>query len=103
MDYFITILVACSTFGIFTFIVGCFYSESNYNPDKCDCKDVNECEKWCIGKQNYTKFHSYSIKEECKHPNRAIRILESSTTCETTIEVCLDCYQELTEPKTDCR
>jgi hypothetical protein len=25
--------------------------------NKCNCKDVNECEKWCIAKQNFKKKH----------------------------------------------
>ena len=44
----------------------------------------------------------YKITEECKHPTRLTQVLESSATCETTIEVCADCNQQLTEPKTDC-
>ena len=41
--------------------------------------------------------------KDCKHKNRITKILESSATCETTIEVCSDCKKPLTEPKTECR
>ena len=74
------------------------------HPNRCDCKDVNQCEKWCIGKINYTKSqNNYSISEECKHPNLITEVLESSATCETTVEKCADCHQPLSNPKTDCR
>lgn len=46
---------------------------------------------------------NYSIKEVCKHPVTLTRVLSTTTTCETTIEVCADCDEPLTEPKTDCR
>ena len=46
---------------------------------------------------------NYSIKEECRHPNRITRVLEYCVNCETTVEVCADCDKFLTEPKTDCR
>jgi hypothetical protein len=46
---------------------------------------------------------NYSITEECKHPNVITEVLESSATCETTVEKCADCHQPLSNPKTDCR
>lgn len=39
----------------------------------------------------------------CPHLISKIKVLESSATCETTIEVCADCNQPLTESKTECR
>lgn len=69
---------------------------------KCDCADPNECEKWCNAKELFTRATSYKITEVCKHPSRLTQVLESSVTCEITIEVCADCNQPLTEPKTDC-
>jgi len=70
----------------------------------CDCKDVNQCEKWCNAKINYTKAQNkHSITEECKHPNVLTAVLASSVNCETTIEQCADCHEPLSEPKTECR
>jgi hypothetical protein len=72
----------------------------------CDCSNPQWCDKWCCAKENFTKAHptipeqNYSIKEECKHPHQLTRVLESSGTCETTIEVC---EEPLTAPITDCR
>jgi hypothetical protein len=72
--------------------------------NRCDCKDVNQCEKWCIGKINYTKSqNNYSITEECKHPNVLTEVLASSVNCETTIDKCADCHEPLSEPITECR
>ena len=68
----------------------------------CTCTDPNDCEKWCNAKKLFALAISFTIKEECKHPNRLTQVIESSATCETTIEVCADCNQPLTEPKTDC-
>jgi hypothetical protein len=105
MNYFFTILVSISIFGAFTFFLGCIYAES-INPEddnKCNCTDPNDCKKWCNAKELFTKATSYKITEVCKHPNRLTQVLDSSATCETTIEVCADCNQPLTEPKTDCR
>lgn len=74
-----------------------------YKPDACNCKDVTQCDKWCIGKENYTKAQ-YSITEVCKHPDedRIIRVLESVAGCETTIVECGACGVQLTKPKTEC-
>lgn len=55
------------------------------------CKELEASEK------------KYSIKETCKHPNILLRVLEISGTCETIIEVCADCDEPLSEPKTECR
>lgn len=55
------------------------------------CKELEALEK------------NYSITEECKHPNVITEVLESSATCETTVEKCADCHQPLSNPKTDCR
>ncbi|WP_264521179.1 hypothetical protein [Flavobacterium sp. N1994] len=95
---------------VITFIAGLYIGNNSKKPKKkkknknpCDCKDVNECEKWCCAKIAYTKAQNYSITEECKHPNRSTVVLDATATCEITIEECLDCRMPLTEPKTDCR
>lgn len=69
---------------------------------KCNCTDPNDCEKWCNAKKLFALANSFSVKEECKHPNRLTQTLNTFATCETTIEVCADCNQKLTEPKTEC-
>lgn len=105
MNYFFTMLVSLAIFGAFTFFLGCLYAECNEPDDdnKCNCTDPNECEKWCNAKELFTQATSYKITEECKHQNRLTRLLEASSTCETTIEVCASCNEPLTKPKTDCR
>lgn len=40
---------------------------------------------------------------KCLHQNRYLKVFDIVATCETTIEVCEDCGEKLTEPKTDCR
>ena len=54
--------------------------------------------------QNYKCYHatSHSVTEICNHPNRALLVLHSVATCETTVEVCLNCGKHLSKPKTDC-
>lgn len=42
------------------------------------------------------------ITDPCQHVMTEIRVIESITTCETTVEVCLSCGQRITEPKTEC-
>lgn len=39
---------------------------------------------------------------ECLHQNRYTKMVEAVVTCETTVEVCEDCGETLTEPKTEC-
>lgn len=46
---------------------------------------------------------SYKITEECQHDIVHVKVVQSTTTCETTVEVCELCGKEVTEPKTDCR
>lgn len=70
---------------------------------RCNCSDVNQCEVWCVGKENFTKATNYSITEVCEHPNIIIQVTQTTATCETAVEVCADCFKELSEPKTDCR
>ncbi len=101
--FFIIIFILLALFGIFTFIMGCLFISAANDPDKCDCTDPNQCEKWCSAKELFTRATSYKITEECKHPNTLTQVLESFATCETTIEVCADCNEPLTEPKTECR
>ena len=45
----------------------------------------------------------HSITEICLHPHTAILVTNTAATCETTVEVCLDCDKHLTKPETDCR
>jgi hypothetical protein len=84
----------------------------------------------CLHQNTFSKIHDYSIIEElgvtpCKHtsdgyclrnekdycPNgecncphmiATTQVIKSIVTCETTVEVCEDCGEVLTEPKTDC-
>ncbi|WP_300977415.1 hypothetical protein [Flavobacterium sp.] len=44
----------------------------------------------------------YSIIEECPHETTETRVIESIATCETTAEFCIECGEQLTQPKTDC-
>jgi len=85
------------------FILIYSFNKHPLKEDACDCHNPQWCEKWCCGKENFTRAQHYSITEQCKHPNRLTRVVESSGTCETTIEVCADCNEPLTEPLTDCR
>lgn len=100
-----SVLGAFITIYIFVMILKCYRTPK---PDRmsdfydCTCTDPNDCEKWCNAKKLFALANSFTIKEECKHPNRLTQVIESSATCETTIEVCADCNQPLTEPKTDC-
>lgn len=45
----------------------------------------------------------FSIQEVCLHPNQITEVISCVCNCETTVQVCLDCNEVLTEPKTDCR
>jgi hypothetical protein len=45
---------------------------------------------------------NFKIAAECPHEETAIRVLESTTTCEKTAEFCLKCKKQLSEPKTEC-
>lgn len=45
---------------------------------------------------------SYSITEVCPHDISEIRVLQSVATCETTAEFCIECGEQLTQPKTEC-
>ena len=44
----------------------------------------------------------YSITEVCPHEITYLKVIESIATCETTVEVCEQCGEIVTEPKTDC-
>ena len=46
---------------------------------------------------------NFSILEVCLHPNQITEVVSCVCYCETTVQVCLDCNEVLTEPKTDCR
>lgn len=39
----------------------------------------------------------------CTHNNTHIRTISAVHTCETTALYCLDCGEQLTKPKQDCR
>lgn len=84
----------------------------------------------CLHQNTFSKIQDYSIIEDlgvtpCKHtadgyclrnendycPNgecncphhiSKMKVISSIVTCETTVEVCEDCGQVLTEPKTEC-
>ena len=45
---------------------------------------------------------NYSITEICPHDIAEIRVIESVVTCETTVLVCTECGEYLSEPKTEC-
>jgi hypothetical protein len=55
-----------------------------------------------------SKYLAYRATKEpfkrvqCLHQNRYTKIVEVAATCETTVEVCNDCGETLTEPKTEC-
>ena len=46
--------------------------------------------------------NDYSIEEVCEHSITYLKVIESIVTCETTVEVCENCGEILTEPKTYC-
>lgn len=48
------------------------------------------------------KMETYSITEVCPHDIAEIRVIESVATCETTVLVCIECGEQLTQPKTEC-
>lgn len=48
------------------------------------------------------KMEKYSITEVCPHDIAEIRVLEAACGCETTVEVCTECGEQLSEPKTEC-
>jgi hypothetical protein len=98
----IIILIYIIVLVVVAFIIACLRTASNADDNSCSCDDVNQCEKWCNAKIAYTKHNNFSISEECKHTNQLTRVLEASGTCETTIEICADCGEPLSEPKTDC-
>lgn len=62
------------------------------------CKHTND--GYCLRNEG-----DYCKDGECNCPHliSEIQVIETSTTCEKTIEVCTDCKQKLTEPKTECR
>jgi hypothetical protein len=45
---------------------------------------------------------SYSITEVCPHDIAETRVIETIVTCETTVLVCTECGEQLSEPKTEC-
>lgn len=44
----------------------------------------------------------YSITEVCPHDIAEVRVIESVATCETTVLVCTQCGEYLSNPKTEC-
>ena len=70
---------------------------------KCTIKPEKTCEHFTYC-QNYKCYHatSHTVTEVCHHPNRALLVLHNACTCETTVEVCVDCNKHLSERKTDC-
>lgn len=49
--------VICYLFGLFAGIHLNFEEQEPDNPKlpKCDCKDVNQCSKWCHAKASFSK------------------------------------------------
>jgi hypothetical protein len=52
--------------------------------------------------QKTLQMEKYSITEECPHDIAETRVIESVATCETTVLVCTQCGEQLTQPKTEC-
>jgi hypothetical protein len=46
---------------------------------------------------------TYSITEVCPHDIAEIKVISTVGACETTVLVCTECKEQITEPKTDCR
>ena len=95
---------------IMSFIAGLYIGYKSKKPKKrkknrnpCDCKDVNQCEKWCCAKENFTREQSigYKTSKICKQKNRKTKVMQSLSTCETTVEYCIDCGEPL-NVKIDC-
>lgn len=42
------------------------------------------------------------ITEVCQHKITCLRVVSATVTCETTVEVCMQCEEVVSEPKTDC-
>lgn len=40
--------------------------------------------------------------DPCQHVMTHVKVKESTGTCETTVEVCSSCGQEVTQPKIEC-
>lgn len=49
------------------------------------------------------KNKNYSITEVCPHDIAEIKVIATVGTCETTVLVCTECKEQITESKTDCR
>jgi hypothetical protein len=46
---------------------------------------------------------TYSITEVCSHDITETKVISVVGTCETTVLVCTECKEQITEPKTECR
>lgn len=44
----------------------------------------------------------YNIEVNCDHLETFLKVIGSAATCETTLIVCTDCGEILSNPKTDC-
>jgi ABC-type antimicrobial peptide transport system permease subunit len=44
----------------------------------------------------------YSITEVCPHDVAYTKVISTACGCETTAEICEDCGEQLTDPKTNC-
>lgn len=56
--------------------------------------------------ENYTcsmEARNYSITEVCSHDIAETKVISVVGTCETTVLVCTECKEQITEPKTECR
>ena len=63
----------------------CIRPENDYCPSD-ECKEQN-----------------YSITEVCSHDIAEIKVISVVGTCETTVLVCTECKEQITELKTECR
>lgn len=74
-----------------TKIVPCKHTEDGYclRPENDYCPSDK-----CSG--------DYSIIEVCPHHVVYLKVISSAGTCETTVEVCENCGEVVSEPKTDC-
>ena len=56
----VTFVLMIASFGL-GLVMGCAYQRNegidNDEYPKCTCGDVNQCDIWCIGKENFRKHH----------------------------------------------
>ena len=47
-------------------------------------------------------MENYSINEICQHDLAVLKVKAVTCNCETTVLVCVQCGEELSEPITEC-